>query len=219
MSNRKVRIIEGMRFSIKNWDKYQHYKKRNPPWVKLHNTILDDQSFYFLDPKSKLLYLLLLPFASKHENLMELNYQFLSSKMGIEVTREIITPLFARGFLLAERKRIASGSLAQRKQNGVSETEGETEKETEAERASTGASTSKKFSSSQKEEEENMSADGSSLYRESPLVHCAKCGTINYKLLAKHFIGPWVCTKCLSHHQEITPDRTSPLTNTQLEVL
>lgn len=41
---------------IKNWKKYQHYKDRNPPWIKLHRTLLTDRLFMKLDPSaSKLL--------------------------------------------------------------------------------------------------------------------------------------------------------------------
>ena len=30
------------RLHIKNWGEFQHYKKRNPPWIKLHKKLLDD---------------------------------------------------------------------------------------------------------------------------------------------------------------------------------
>jgi hypothetical protein len=26
---------------VKNWSEFQHYKDRNPPWIKLHRTLLD----------------------------------------------------------------------------------------------------------------------------------------------------------------------------------
>jgi hypothetical protein len=29
-------------YYIKNWWKFQHYKHRNPPWIKLHKTVLTD---------------------------------------------------------------------------------------------------------------------------------------------------------------------------------
>ena len=35
-------------FSVKNWDEFQHYKDRNPPWIKLHNHLLDDYEFEML---------------------------------------------------------------------------------------------------------------------------------------------------------------------------
>ena len=45
-----------MRVSINNWSRFQHYKSRNPPWVKLHRSLLDDRAFAELsDYAAKLL--------------------------------------------------------------------------------------------------------------------------------------------------------------------
>ena len=45
--------------TIAHWDRYQHYKSRNPPWVKLHRSLLSDRAFAELsDYASKLLILL-----------------------------------------------------------------------------------------------------------------------------------------------------------------
>jgi hypothetical protein len=35
---------------IKNWSKFQHFKDRKPPWVKLYRDVLDDIEWYELDP-------------------------------------------------------------------------------------------------------------------------------------------------------------------------
>ena len=35
---------------IKNWTKFQHFKDRRPPWVKLYRDILDDLEWHELDP-------------------------------------------------------------------------------------------------------------------------------------------------------------------------
>ena len=121
MKKNNPKIQEGMKFSIANWDVCQHYKHRNPPWIKFYNSLLDDQNFYFLKPESKLLYILLLLFASKSDNSLTLNYQFISSKTGFQVTEDIIRPLFETGFLLARRKHGASLKVANSKQNAISE--------------------------------------------------------------------------------------------------
>jgi len=34
---------------IKNWDKFQHFKDRRPPWIKLYRDILDDPDWHELD--------------------------------------------------------------------------------------------------------------------------------------------------------------------------
>ena len=35
---------------IKNWSKFQHFKDRKPPWIKLYRDILDDMNWHQLDP-------------------------------------------------------------------------------------------------------------------------------------------------------------------------
>ena len=37
---------------IKNWSKFQHFKDRKPPWIKLYRDVLDDMEWYELDPLS-----------------------------------------------------------------------------------------------------------------------------------------------------------------------
>jgi hypothetical protein len=38
-----------MTFRIKGWDKFQHFKDRRPPWIKLYRDILDDPDWHELD--------------------------------------------------------------------------------------------------------------------------------------------------------------------------
>jgi hypothetical protein len=48
-----------MKITIKNWSRFQHYKARRPPWVRLHRSLLDDRAFAELsDFASRLLVLL-----------------------------------------------------------------------------------------------------------------------------------------------------------------
>jgi hypothetical protein len=35
---------------IKNWKRFQHFKDRRPPWIKLHRDVLDDMEWHELDP-------------------------------------------------------------------------------------------------------------------------------------------------------------------------
>lgn len=37
---------------IKNWSKFQHFKDRRPPWIKLYRDILDDIEWHQLDPQA-----------------------------------------------------------------------------------------------------------------------------------------------------------------------
>ena len=41
-----------MSVKIKNWAKFQHFKDRRPPWVKLYRDLLDDREWHKLDGES-----------------------------------------------------------------------------------------------------------------------------------------------------------------------
>jgi hypothetical protein len=40
----------GPSFRIKNWEKFQHYKDRDPFWIKLYRDLLDDVEWFELEP-------------------------------------------------------------------------------------------------------------------------------------------------------------------------
>ena len=40
-------------FRVVNFDRFQHYSDRSPPWIKLYNSLLDDYSFSSLQDASK----------------------------------------------------------------------------------------------------------------------------------------------------------------------
>lgn len=44
-----------MRYIIKNWRKYQHYKGRRPPWIKVHKSILTSEDWVNTPDASKVL--------------------------------------------------------------------------------------------------------------------------------------------------------------------
>ena len=44
-----------MRYRIKNWREYQHYKGRHPPWIKIHKSILTSDDWVMQADASKLL--------------------------------------------------------------------------------------------------------------------------------------------------------------------
>jgi hypothetical protein len=44
-----------MSLTVRNWGKFQHYKGRRPPWIKLHRELLEDRSFLSLPLASQAL--------------------------------------------------------------------------------------------------------------------------------------------------------------------
>lgn len=55
-------------FRIKSWSKYQHYKKRNPPWIKLHRELLQSRVWVVLDDASRVLALASMMLAAATNN-------------------------------------------------------------------------------------------------------------------------------------------------------
>jgi len=52
---------------VKGWSKFQHFKDRKPPWIKLYRDLLDDLRWHELDPKSAKLLISLWLLASEDE--------------------------------------------------------------------------------------------------------------------------------------------------------
>jgi hypothetical protein len=98
---------------VKNWTEFQHYKDRNPPWIKLHRTLLDDYEFSCLQDASKAHLMLIWLFASQKDGLVPDDSEFLKMKLGLETSPDL--KLFIdHGLLIPEQ--VASTTLASSKQ-------------------------------------------------------------------------------------------------------
>lgn len=69
---------------VKNWEKYQHYKDRNPPWIKLHRDILSDRKFMQLSMESKGLLMCLWVIAAEDDGYVLYNTEEISFRLRIE---------------------------------------------------------------------------------------------------------------------------------------
>lgn len=85
-------------FAVKDWNTFQHYGKRNPPWIKLHRAILDDYAFCSLSDTAKGHLMLLWVYASQNNGQVPRDAAFLERKLSI--TGLDIDALVARGFLV-----------------------------------------------------------------------------------------------------------------------
>lgn len=65
--------------SVRNWDRYQHYAKRRPPWIKLYNDLLDDYEFRSLSETGRFHLLLIFLLASRTENRIPCDDRYLQS--------------------------------------------------------------------------------------------------------------------------------------------
>lgn len=116
---------------IKNWKKYQHYKDRCPPWVKLHRTLLDDKEFHALDPLASKVLVLCWLLASEDKNhrgeLPSVSDMAFRLRMTEDSIESSIKKL-GHWFELDSSERLADG-----KDEAMLETEAEEEAETEKE--------------------------------------------------------------------------------------
>lgn len=126
-----------MRLVARNWCQFQHYKTRNPPWIKLYRSLLDDFDFQALPDASRALAPMLWLLASESEGVIEatsvekLAFRLRRTENEIRVA---LYPLVKLGFFECDTVFYANGSLnasvaqAPRKQDACPETEEETEK-------------------------------------------------------------------------------------------
>lgn len=113
---------------VKNWEEFQHYKDRCPPWIKLHRDLLNDYNFVCLQDASKLHLMLIWLLASQMDNKIPADPDFIKQRLSIK-GKINLKELIDKGFLIDD-----SGVLAGCKQVAVLETETEAySKETEAE--------------------------------------------------------------------------------------
>jgi hypothetical protein len=115
-----------MQLIPKNWDVFQHYKDRCPPWIKLHRDLLNNRDFISLPLASKALAPMLWLLASESKDgVFDASTEELVFRLRLTESEVMdgIKPLINKGFFT-----IASGVLADRKQDAIPETERETEK-------------------------------------------------------------------------------------------
>lgn len=125
-----------MKFTVKNWNEFQHYKDRAPPWVKLHKGLLDDFDYQCLPIASRALAPMLWLLASENmEGIIDCDTKRLAFRLRTseQEIKEGLEPLVRAGFLIS-----ASKALADCQQVAVPETETEAYKpEAEYQRQST----------------------------------------------------------------------------------
>jgi hypothetical protein len=88
--------------TVKNWNQFQHYGKRNPPWIKLHRALLDDYAFCALSDTSKAHLMLIWLYASQHNGQVPLDPKFLEKKLSCEnIDLEVLIEF---GFLICMQR-------------------------------------------------------------------------------------------------------------------
>jgi len=86
-------------FSIKNFEKFQHYKDRNPSWIKLYFETLQDYKFSLLTEKTQLHLIKIWLLASRLENVLPYDPIFIKKQIGARGRVDLKT-LEEKGFIL-----------------------------------------------------------------------------------------------------------------------
>lgn len=118
-------------FSVKNYDKFQHYKDRTPPWIKLYNCLLEDYEFSCLQDASKLHLIMIWLLASRMDNKIPLDPEWLKVKLALDKKPDL-NILLEKGFILSD-----SNALAECKQVDSTEREREESRERAEKRENT----------------------------------------------------------------------------------
>ncbi len=86
--------------SVKNLSKFQHYKDRRPPWIKLHASLLDDYLFAQMPDVQKAHLMLIWVLASQNENKLPKDAIWVAQRIGANDPVDL-DALIAAGFLVA----------------------------------------------------------------------------------------------------------------------
>lgn len=85
-------------FRVKNFEKFQHYKNRNPPWIKLYNSMFNDYHFSRLPDESKLHLILIWSLASLQDNKLPWDHEWIKERIGVK-KKINLKPLLDNGFI------------------------------------------------------------------------------------------------------------------------
>lgn len=89
---------------VKNWDRFQHYKDRNPPWIKLHYDLLSSSDWVMLDDRNRLLAIVCMLLASRHEGCVPDDMEYIRRVAYLDKLPDL-QPLIDSGFLEVEGER------------------------------------------------------------------------------------------------------------------
>lgn len=121
-------------FSVKNFERFQHYKDRAPPWIKLYNELLDDYEFGLLPDASKMHLIAIWLLASRSDNKIPYDPAWVARR--INATEAVdLAALAKAGFIVTDQplqtvEHVASKQIAEclsRDRGETEERRGETD--------------------------------------------------------------------------------------------
>ena len=86
--------------AVHGWGRFQHYGKRNPPWVKLHVALLSDYDFHALPDASKAQLLLIWLVAAQTDNKIPYEPGWVSHAIHVPEKQLDLETLLRSGWLV-----------------------------------------------------------------------------------------------------------------------
>jgi len=123
---------------IVNWAKFQHYKDRNPPWIKLHRELLISRTWLTADDASRVLAIVCMVLAAETGNKIPLDIAYIKRRAYLNQDPDFAQLVASQFIEIVDETGNASSLLADASglhANARPETETETEAETEAEKS------------------------------------------------------------------------------------
>jgi hypothetical protein len=91
-------------YRVKNWRQFQHYRDRNPPWIKLHFAMLSSADWVTLDDSSRVLAVACMLIASRNEGVVPSDPAYIKRVAYLNKTPNF-KPLIECGFLESDSDR------------------------------------------------------------------------------------------------------------------
>lgn len=126
--------------AVKNWARFQHFKDRSPPWIKLYRDLLDDIQWHKLDPAAAKALVMIWLIASENDGNLpgveELAFRLRMPESAIEELLPKLSHWLEQPDITPISERYhddTPGDISAIPLTRSRETEGETETETEEE--------------------------------------------------------------------------------------
>lgn len=116
--------------AVKGFDRFQHYRDRNPPWIKLHATLLTDLAFLEMPEAAQAQLVKLWVLASQMGHPLPNKPKLLAGKIGT-TGKFYLAAIIAAGFLIPCNEFAstdASGALAESEQTARPSVRGRTQR-------------------------------------------------------------------------------------------
>lgn len=124
-------MSEGI-LAIAKWSEFQHYKDRNPPWIKLHRELLSSETWVCASTEGRVLAIACMMLAAASDNRIRANKRYFQRVAYLDFEPDF-QELLDLGFLYWVEMPNEIGACYQDASNLLADARPETEREAEAE--------------------------------------------------------------------------------------